>query len=144
MSVIPVPDERTRYSSARTDEVDVQSWPEFGADDLRLLESVGQVIHPEPGEVLWEGGESYDLYLVRAGGVCLLDRRDDRVVAVVEPGDFVGELGMLMGQPAFLAGVAMPGPRCCGCTSRPCAGSSRPPWSWATCCSPRSTPGGAC
>ena len=33
--------------------------------------------------------------------------RDDRVGFVVEAGDFVGELGMLMGQPAFLAGVAM-------------------------------------
>lgn len=107
MSVIPVPDERTRYSSERTDEVDIQAWPEFGEEGLRLLESVGRVIHPEPGEVLWEGGESYDLYLVRTGGVCLVDRRDDRVVVVVESGDFVGELGMLMGQPAFLAGASM-------------------------------------
>ena len=40
-------------------------------------------------------------------GVLLLDRRDDRVVFVVEEGDFVGELGMLMGQRAFLPGVAM-------------------------------------
>ena len=46
-------------------------------------------------------------YLVLAGGVMLLDRRDDRVVVVVEAGDFVGELGMLMRQPAFLAGVAL-------------------------------------
>jgi len=107
VGIIPVPDERTRYSSERTDEIDIQAWPEFGEDGLKLLESVGQLVHPEPGEVLWEGGQSYDLYLVRAGGVCLLDRRDDRVVVVVEPGDFVGELGMLMGQPAFLAGVSM-------------------------------------
>jgi thioredoxin reductase (NADPH) len=108
VSVIPAPDERTRHSSDRTGELDVQAWPGFGEEDLRLLESVGQVLHPEAGEVLWEDGEPYDLYLVRTGGLCLLDRRDDRVVAVVEPGDFVGELGMLMGQPAFLAGVAMP------------------------------------
>jgi thioredoxin reductase (NADPH) len=108
MSVMPEPDARTRYSSERTDEIDLQAWPPFGEEDLRLLEAAGQVIHPEPGEVLWEDGEPYDWYLVRAGGLCLVDRRDDRVVAVVEPGDFVGELGMLMGQPAFLAGVAMP------------------------------------
>ena len=109
MSTIPVPDERTHYSSQRSDEIDVEAWPDFGAEGRRLLESVGQVIHPRPGEVLWEGGESYDLYLVLAGGLCLVDRRDDRVVFVVEPGDFVGELGMLMGQPAFLAGVSMAG-----------------------------------
>jgi thioredoxin reductase (NADPH) len=107
MSSVPVPDERTRYSSQRTDEIDIQAWPEFGAESRKVLESVGQVIHPQPGEVLWEGGEAYDLYVVRTGGLCLMDRRDDRVVVVVEPGDFVGELGMLMGQPAFLAGVAL-------------------------------------
>lgn len=101
------PDERTRYSSHRADAVDVQAWPEFGEEGRRLLESVGQVIRPQPGEVLWEAGDAYDLYVVLTGGVCLLDRRDDRVVFVVEAGDFVGELGMLMGQPAFLAGAAM-------------------------------------
>ena len=57
--------------------------------------------------MLWDAGDAYDLYLVLAGGICLVDRRDDRVGFVVEAGDFVGELGMLMGQPAFLAGVAM-------------------------------------
>ena len=64
---------------------------------------------PKPGEVLWEAGDPYDLNLVLAGGVLLIDRRDDRVVFVVEAGDFVGELGMLMGQRAFLPGVAMEG-----------------------------------
>jgi thioredoxin reductase (NADPH) len=109
MRTVPASDHRTRYSSRRTDEIEIQAWPEFDGEVLELLESAGEVIHPEPGEVVWEGGESYDLYLVRAGGLCLLDRRDDRVVVVVEPGDFVGELGMLMGQPAFLGGVSMAG-----------------------------------
>ncbi len=107
MSTIPAPDERTRYSSQRSDPVEDQMWPEFGEECRRLLESVGHVIHPEPGEALWDGGDLYDLYLVLAGGVGLLDQRGNRVVFVVEAGDFVGELGMLMGQPAFLAGVAM-------------------------------------
>jgi thioredoxin reductase (NADPH) len=109
VSTVPAPDERTRYSSRRTDEIDVQSWPALGDGERKLLESAGEVIRPEPGEVLWDGGESYDFYLVRAGGICLIDRRDDRTVFVVEPGDFLGELGMLMGQPAFLAGAALPG-----------------------------------
>jgi thioredoxin reductase (NADPH) len=107
VSIVPAPDERTRYSSQRADEIDIQSWPAFGADERKLLDSVGEVIRPRPGEVLWDGGESYDLYFVDAGGIGLLDRRDDRIVVVVEPGDFVGELGMLMGQPAYLAGVAL-------------------------------------
>jgi thioredoxin reductase (NADPH) len=109
MSSIPVPDERTRYSTHREDEVDIGAWPALSQVCRDLLESAGQVIHPTPGEVLWDAGDSYDLYLVIAGGICLLDRRDDRVVFVVEAGDFVGELGMLMGQRAFLAGAAMAG-----------------------------------
>ena len=107
MSANPTPDKRTRYSSQREDQVDDPAWPTFDADGRRLLESVGDVIRPEAGELLWDAGDAYDLYLVLAGGVSLLDRRDDRVVIVVEAGDFVGELGMLMGQPAFLAGVAL-------------------------------------
>jgi thioredoxin reductase (NADPH) len=109
MSSIPVPDERTRYSTHREDDVDTRAWPIFSQECRYLLESVGQVIQTRPREVLWDAGDSCDLYLVIAGGLCLLDRRDDRVVFVVEAGDFVGELGMLMGQPAFLAGVAMAG-----------------------------------
>jgi len=107
MSSIPVPDKRTQYSSRRQDDVDALAWPVFSQHALDLLRSAGEVLHPEPGELLWDTGDSYDLYLVLAGGVLLLDRRDDRVVFVIEEGDFVGELGMLMGQRAFLPGVAM-------------------------------------
>jgi thioredoxin reductase (NADPH) len=107
VSATPTPDERTRYSSRREDQVEIQAWPEFDAEGRALLESVGDVIRPDTGELLWDAGDAYDLYLVLAGGVCLVDRRGDRVSFVVEAGDFVGELGMLMGQPAFLAGVAM-------------------------------------
>src|SRR3954466_5130904 len=109
MSSIPVPDGRTIYSSHRQDDVDVLAWPVFSEHAFGMLRSVGDVLHPEPGELLWDAGDPYDLNLVLAGGVLLLDRRDDRVVFVIEEGDFVGELGMLMGQRAFLPGVAMDG-----------------------------------
>ncbi|MFL6098768.1 MAG: FAD-dependent oxidoreductase [Actinomycetales bacterium] len=109
MSSIPVPDEQTLYSSRRHDDVDALAWPVFSEHALDLLRSAGEVLDPEPGEVLWEAGDPYDVYLVLSGGVLLVDRRDDRVVFVVEQGDFVGELGMLMGQRAFLPGVAMDG-----------------------------------
>jgi thioredoxin reductase (NADPH) len=85
------------------------AWPVFSDHVLGLLRSAGEVLHPGPGELLWDAGDPYDLTLVLSGGVLLLDRRDDRVVFVIEAGDFVGELGMLMGQRAFLPGVAMAG-----------------------------------
>lgn len=109
MARMPVPDEQTVFSSRRLDDVDVLAWPVLSQHVLDLLRSAGEVLHPEPGELLWDAGDSYDLYLVLAGGVLLVDRRDDRVVFVVEEGDFVGELGMLMGQRAFFSGVAIRG-----------------------------------
>jgi thioredoxin reductase (NADPH) len=109
MSSIPVPDERTIYSSHRREGVDSLAWPVFSEHAMDMLRSAGEVLHPQPGEQLWDAGDPYDLNLVLAGGVLLLDRRDDRVVFVIEEGDFVGELGMLMGQRAFLPGVAMGG-----------------------------------
>ena len=103
---LPRPDERTIYSSARQDEVDARAWPVFSDSVLDLLRSAGEVLHAGAGDVLWEAGDPYDLNLVLTGGVLLIDRRDNRVVFVIEAGDFVGELGMLMGQRAFLPGIA--------------------------------------
>src|SRR4029079_3801328 len=107
MSSIPVPDEQTHYSSRRQDDVDALAWPVLSQHALDLLRSYGEELHPAPGELLWDAGDPTDLHLVLTGGVLLVDRRDDRVVFVIEPGDFVGELGMLMGQRAFFQGVAM-------------------------------------
>src|ERR1700748_847966 len=98
MSSIPVPDERTQYSSRRQDDVDAVAGPGVCQDALALRRAAGEVLHPEPGELLWDTGDSYDLYLVLAGGVLLLDRRDDRVVFVIEERDFLGELGSVVGQ----------------------------------------------
>jgi thioredoxin reductase (NADPH) len=108
MAGIPVPDERTIYSR-RHHDVDEVAWPVFSEQVLDMLRSAGELLHPAPGELLWDAGDPYGLTLVLAGAVLLLDRRDERVVFVVEAGDFVGELGMLMGQRAFFAGVAAEG-----------------------------------
>ena len=144
MTSIPVPDERTHYSSRRPDDVDALAWPVFSTAALDLLQSAGETLQPEPGELLWDAGDTYDFYLVVAGGVLLVDRRDDRVVFVVEQGDFVGELGMLMGQRPSSPVSPCREPRCSGCVSQSCAGSWRSRVSSATCCSRPSTPGGGC
>ena len=106
---MPTPDERTIYTSRRDRGADAASWPRLDDEQRALLSAAGELLQPETGEVLWEAGDPYDLYLVLDGGIHLIDGRDGRVVFVVESGDFVGELGMLMGQPASLAGVASAG-----------------------------------
>jgi hypothetical protein len=63
VSATPTPDERTRYSSRRADQVEIQAWPEFDEEARGLLESVGEVIRPQPGELLWDAGDAYDLYV---------------------------------------------------------------------------------
>ncbi|MFC4044386.1 FAD-dependent oxidoreductase [Dactylosporangium siamense] len=108
-STTPVPDQRTIYSSRHRHGDEAVAWPVLSEHVVGLLRSAGEVLHPGTGEVLWEAGDPYDLHLVLTGAVLLVDRRDARVVFVVEEGDFVGELGMLMGQRAFLPGIAREG-----------------------------------
>ncbi|WP_314146718.1 FAD-dependent oxidoreductase [uncultured Leifsonia sp.] len=108
MNRVPFFDERTAYSSRPEQRGDDASWPRLGEKERSLLAAAGEVIRPDAGDVLWEAGGPYDLYLVLEGSILLIDRRERRVVFAVEAGDFVGELGMLMGQPASLAGEAAP------------------------------------
>jgi thioredoxin reductase (NADPH) len=107
MSVIPAPDELTHYSSRRLDEVDELAFPVLSQHALDLLRSSGEELHPEPGEMLWDLGDPSDFHLVLTGRVLLVDPWADRVVFVIEAGDFVAELAMLMGQHAVFQGVAM-------------------------------------
>ena len=94
---------RAVFSSRRELPLDAASWPELVDESRALLFSAGDVVCPDADETLWEAGSDYDLYLVLNGAINLIDRRDNRMAFVVEVGEFVGELGMLMGQPAFLA-----------------------------------------
>ena len=102
----PVPDEGTVWTSLRRRAGDSGAFPVLSESVVELLRSGGELIHPQAGDVVWDAGDPYELYLVVAGEVFLVDGREGRVVFVVETGDFVGELGMLMGQRAFLSGVA--------------------------------------
>jgi Pyridine nucleotide-disulphide oxidoreductase len=67
MSSIAMPDERTIYSSHRQDDTDALAFPVFSEHALGMLRSAGVVLHPEPGELLWDAGDPYDLNLVLTG-----------------------------------------------------------------------------
>jgi thioredoxin reductase (NADPH) len=76
MSSIPVPDEMTHYSSRRRDQVDQLAFPVLSEHLVNLLRSGWEELRPEPGELLWDAGDPYDLYLVLAGALLLVDRRE--------------------------------------------------------------------
>ncbi|MFJ9782553.1 cyclic nucleotide-binding domain-containing protein [Amycolatopsis sp. NPDC101161] len=101
--------EELAHSSRRLDEIEEAAWPVLSQHALDLSRPTGEELHAALGEFRWEAGEPTDLHLVLAGGVLLVDRREEQVVFVIEPGDFVGELGMLMGQCAVFQGAAMEG-----------------------------------
>jgi thioredoxin reductase (NADPH) len=84
-----------------------QAWPALADDQIARLRAEGARRTLADGDVLFEVGQaSYDFALILEGGIDIVDRAGDRVVVTIEAPNFVGELGMLMGQGTFLAGVA--------------------------------------
>ncbi|MEO1088901.1 MAG: cyclic nucleotide-binding domain-containing protein, partial [Acidobacteriota bacterium] len=83
------------------------AWPDLAPSALEILLGAGERRHIESGEVLFDVGEDgYDLTYLISGAVEIIDRACDTVVVTVEAPNFLGELGLLMGQGTFLAGVA--------------------------------------
>ncbi|ANM32287.1 hypothetical protein ABI59_15510 [Acidobacteria bacterium Mor1] len=61
----------------------------------------------DAGALLFDvGQDGYDLFYLESGSVDIIDRSDGHTVVRIDAGHFLGELGMLMGQRAFLAGRA--------------------------------------
>ncbi len=88
-------------------DLERQAWPVLAPDLVARLRDEGSLRTLAEDEVLFEVGQSsYDLALILRGGIDIVDRAGDRVVVTIEAPNFVGELGMLMGQGTFLAGVA--------------------------------------
>ena len=96
----------SRTSSPKS-ELERVAWPALTAEMVTLLRRHGDSRDVCAGEVLFDvGQEGYDFVYIETGAVDILDRANDRVVVRIEAGNFIGELGMLMGQKTFLAGVA--------------------------------------
>lgn len=83
------------------------AWPRLDDGLIELLRRNGQTRWLDSGDVLFDvGEETYDFTYVEQGHIDILDRAQGRTVVRIQAGNFVGELGMLMGQKTFLAAIA--------------------------------------
>ncbi|NJL98162.1 MAG: FAD-dependent oxidoreductase [Synechococcaceae cyanobacterium SM2_3_2] len=96
-------------TSASVTEIDLErlAWPLLPDSALATLREVGEECDVDTGHVLFEVGQpSYDLVVVLKGSVHIVDRAGDQIVVTISAPNFVGELGMILGQSTFLACVA--------------------------------------
>jgi thioredoxin reductase (NADPH) len=84
--------------------------PVLDVAQLDLLRSYGSERAVAPGDVLFaEGDDSYDLIVLLSGAADIVDqlgKPGQSIVASYGPGEFLGEIGLLTGQRAFLSAVA--------------------------------------
>jgi thioredoxin reductase (NADPH) len=84
--------------------------PVLDADQLGVLRGYGSEREVAAGDVLFaDGDETYDLIVLLTGTADIIEgygRPGTSVVASFGPSEFLGEVGMLTGQRAFLSAVA--------------------------------------
>ena len=95
-----------RTSQPKT-QLERAAWPELDDDFVEILRRNGEARPFVQGDVLFEvGQDSHDFIYIESGAVEVVDRSDDHVIVCISAGNFMGDLGMLMGQKTFLAAVA--------------------------------------
>ena len=99
-------DRRPDKSMPKT-ALEQMAWPELDETFRQIVREHGEPKHFEAGELLFDvRRDGYDLFYVESGSVEIIDRADDHAVVQIDAGNFLGELGMLMGQKTFLAARA--------------------------------------
>jgi thioredoxin reductase (NADPH) len=84
--------------------------PALDAAQLEVLRRYGSDQEVAAGDVLFaDGDDTYDLIVVLAGEVGIVERHGqlgERVIRAYGPSQFLGEIGLLTGQRAYLSAVA--------------------------------------
>ncbi len=85
-----------------------QRFPAFSADALKELAEFGERREMAVGDALYRAGDARrDFYVLIEGEVEVVrDDESQQLVVVYEPGQFVGELGLLTGQRTYLTARA--------------------------------------
>lgn len=83
------------------------AWPKINEEVLELIRKNGERIELKNGDVFFEvGQDGYDFAYIEKGAINIIDRANDEIVVSIQEGQFSGEIGMLMGQKTFFAGIA--------------------------------------
>lgn len=99
-------DQKTRTSGDFYPNAEV-AWPRLSTALLNILEKNGKKEFLPAGRVFFEVGQkSYDFAYILSGALNIVDRIKNKNVIRIKQGQFVGELGLLMGQKTFLASIA--------------------------------------
>ena len=83
-------------------------FPRLSEDQIGILSHHGERRPTEVGQVLFREGETIRaLYVILSGKVGVVEGfgAEERVLSVHGPRRFLGELGLLIGQPAFVTAV---------------------------------------
>ncbi len=98
-------DRTPRTSTPRT-TLEETAWIQLDQETIEILRIHGEERFFKAGDVFFDvGQQSYDFLYLAEGSLDIVDRSEDRVVVHIAAGNFVGELGMLMGQRTFFAGI---------------------------------------
>ncbi|MEA2187951.1 MAG: thioredoxin reductase [Solirubrobacteraceae bacterium] len=86
------------------------AYPRLSPEQIQALAALGERRESHAGDVLYQAGDtSCDFFVILDGKIAIVEGHgtdDERIVAVHGAGRFVGELGLLTGQPVFLSAVA--------------------------------------
>ena len=86
------------------------AFPRLNEQQIETLAERGERRTTRAGEVLYaQGSQTDEFFVILSGTIAIVDRDGDeeRIVRVHGPGRFLGELGVLEGQPAFTGAVVV-------------------------------------
>jgi thioredoxin reductase (NADPH) len=82
------------------------AFPRLNTVQIESLDDIGERHRTHPGEVLYAQGQvSAEFFVILSGTVAIVEGDDERIVRVHGPGRFLGELGLMEGQPCFVGAV---------------------------------------
>ena len=103
---MPITTHTPRNTQPKND-LERAAYPPLTEAQIAILDSFGERRTYGAGKTVFDvGQDSYDFTYLISGGVDIIDRTDGHTVVTILEGNFIGELGLLMGQRTFFAGVA--------------------------------------